>query len=134
MWEQNSQLSYLFYSFIYLMQWQKRASINYHRMFFLETEWMFFIKEHEKACLQSLDPLKCYEMCIQNFYYDFVSGSVWPTYFMVKGRCLKKEKKVILCQFLNYPLRIFTFMHFAKAFIWRKDATLTLIIFISSCM
>lgn len=45
-----------------------------------------------------------------------VCGSIWPEYIMVKGSCteLKKFYLCILCQFLNYLLKAFPFMHLAN--------------------
>lgn len=61
-------------------------------------------------------------MCIQHFYSDYdVCGSICSTYFIIKAVALITFLKCLLfCQFLNYPLRVGTFMHSTDTFIRRN--------------
>lgn len=95
---------------------------DYPKMFFLESVWVSHLGSW--TCQQNFNSLRWCGMCVLNLYYDCdVSGSIWPANFILKGRCTDPKLKInicILCQFLNYPLRIFKFFYLADAFIWRN--------------
>ncbi len=80
------------------------------------------------TCIQSVDSLiYCTEECVHKIililFIFFVGGAVSQYISMLNAAAQIQNKNifdVFCCQFLNFSLRLFTFMHFTDAFIWRN--------------